>query len=44
MERMKYFYARVSTDDQKPAMQLAAMKKAGCQTVFKAEGLSGAGI
>src|SRR5271167_1780860 len=34
---MKYGYARVSTDDQNPAMQLAALKKAGCQTVFKDE-------
>ena len=37
MERMKYGYARVSTDDQNPAMQLAALKKAGCKTVFKDE-------
>ena len=42
MERMKYGYARVSTDDQNPALQLAALKKAGCHTVFKDEGLSGA--
>jgi len=27
---MKYGYARVSTDDQKPALQLAALNKAGC--------------
>jgi DNA invertase Pin-like site-specific DNA recombinase len=39
---MKYGYARVSTDDQNPALQLAALKNAGCQTVFKDEGLSGA--
>src|SRR5580658_2608077 len=39
---MKYGYARVSTDDQSPALQLAALKKAGCKTVFKDEGLSGA--
>jgi DNA invertase Pin-like site-specific DNA recombinase len=32
---MKYGYARVSTDDQNPALQLAALKKAVCQTVFK---------
>jgi DNA invertase Pin-like site-specific DNA recombinase len=38
---MKYGYARVSTEDQNPAMQLAALKKAGCATVFKDE-LSGA--
>src|SRR5271166_806448 len=35
---MEYGYARVSTDDQNPAMQLAALKKAGCKTpVFKDE-------
>ena len=39
---MKYGYARVSTDDQTPALQLAALKKAGCKTLFKDEGLSGA--
>ncbi len=33
---MKYGYARVSTDDQNPAL-----KKAGCKTIFKDEGLSG---
>ena len=41
---MKYGYARVSTDDQNPAMQLAALKKAGCKTpVFKDE-LTGAHV
>ena len=39
---MKYGYARVSTDDQSPALQLAALKKAGCKTIFKDDGLSGA--
>jgi DNA invertase Pin-like site-specific DNA recombinase len=39
---MKYGYARVSTDDQTPALQLAALKKAGCKTVFKDDSLSGA--
>lgn len=39
---MKYGYARVSTDDQNTAMQLTALKKAGCKTIFKDEGLSGA--
>ena len=38
---MKYGYARVSTDDQNPALQLAALQKAGCKSVFKDEGLSG---
>src|SRR5664279_1066601 len=39
---MKYGYARVSTDDQTPALQLAALKKDGCKTIFKDAGLSGA--
>jgi DNA invertase Pin-like site-specific DNA recombinase len=39
---MKYGYARVSTDDQNPALQLAALQKAGCTSVFTDEGLSGA--
>lgn len=39
---MKYGYARVSTDDQNPALQLATLKRAGCKTVFKDEGISGA--
>ena len=39
---MKYGYARVSTEDQNPALQLAALKKTGCRTVFKDEGISGA--
>jgi DNA invertase Pin-like site-specific DNA recombinase len=34
---MKYGYARVCTEDQNPAMQLAALKNAGCKTVFKDE-------
>ena len=38
---MKYGYARVSTDDQTPALQLAALK-AGCHHVFQDYGLSGA--
>src|SRR5487761_2498475 len=39
---MKYGYARVSTEDQNPDLQLAALKKAGCRTVFKDEWISGA--
>jgi|RhiMetdeSRZDD1v2_1073273.scaffolds.fasta_scaffold246302_3 DNA invertase Pin-like site-specific DNA recombinase len=39
---LKYGYARVSTDDQNTALQLAALKKAGCKQVFQDEGLSGA--
>ena len=42
MIAMKYGYARVWTDDQTPALQLAALKKAGCKTVFKDDGISGA--
>jgi DNA invertase Pin-like site-specific DNA recombinase len=38
---MKYGYAWVSTEDQNPALQLAALQRAGCKTVFKDEGLSG---
>ena len=34
---MKYGYARVSTEDQNPAMQLAALKKDGCKKVFTDE-------
>ena len=40
--KMKYGYARVSTDDQNAALQLAALKRAGCKTIFKDDGLSGA--
>jgi len=31
---MKYGYARVSTDDQKADLQIAALNKAGCEHVF----------
>ena len=39
---MKYGYARVSTDDQSTALQFAALKRAGCKTLFKDEDKSGA--
>lgn len=38
---MKYGYARVSTDDQNPDMQLTALKRAGCKKLFE-DRLSGA--
>lgn len=39
---MIYGYARVSTDDQSPALQLAALERAGCERIFTDEGISGA--
>jgi DNA invertase Pin-like site-specific DNA recombinase len=39
---MKCGYARVSTDDESTAMQLAALKLAGCKALFRDAGLSGA--
>jgi DNA invertase Pin-like site-specific DNA recombinase len=41
---MNYGYARVSTDDQNPALQLAALKRERCNTIFKDEGKSEATI
>jgi DNA invertase Pin-like site-specific DNA recombinase len=38
MDGMKHGYASVSTEDQNLNVQLAALKKAGCKTVFKDEG------
>jgi DNA invertase Pin-like site-specific DNA recombinase len=34
-------YARTSTDDQTTALQLAALKKAGCQIIHADKGISG---
>ena len=34
-------YARTSTDDQTTALQLAALKNAGCQTIHEDKGISG---
>ena len=39
---MKLGYARTSTDDQTTALQLAALKKAGCATIHEDKGISGA--
>ena len=38
---MKYGYARTSTDDQTTALQLAALRKAGCKTIHEDKGVSG---
>jgi DNA invertase Pin-like site-specific DNA recombinase len=32
---MKYGYARVSTEDQNPTLQIAALKKAKCAHIFQ---------
>jgi len=39
---MKYGCARVSTDEQNPALQLAALERERCKTIFKDAGKSGA--
>jgi DNA invertase Pin-like site-specific DNA recombinase len=38
----KYGYARVSTDDQTTDLQIDALKKSGCKSIFKDQGISGA--
>jgi DNA invertase Pin-like site-specific DNA recombinase len=38
---MQCGYARVSCVDQNPALQLDALRKAGCEKIFKDEGISG---
>ena len=39
---MKIGYARCSTLDQNPALQIDALRKAGCEKIFTDEGVSGA--
>lgn len=41
---MRYGYARVSTADRKVQLQCDALEGAGCQRIFKDEGVSGAVI
>lgn len=38
---MKIGYARVSTDEQTLASQIAQLKKAGCERIYEDEGVSG---
>lgn len=34
-------YARVSTDEQNLSLQISALQRAGCETIFKDQGVSG---
>ena len=38
---MEVGYARISTVDQTPALQLDALKKSGCEEIFRDQGISG---
>jgi DNA invertase Pin-like site-specific DNA recombinase len=42
MDGMVYGYARVSTEDQNSDLQLKVLQTAGCETIFRDDGLSGA--
>ena len=42
--RVKLGYARVSRNDQNLALQLNALEGAGCDSVFKEPGMSGANV
>lgn len=40
-KNMRIGYARVSTEDQRLDLQMAALKKSGCETIYKDFGTSG---
>jgi len=41
---MKIGYARVSTEDQNLDLQISALRKAGCETICRDSGVSGAAV